>query len=611
MKRIVVVAAAVIAFLGVLSPPVSAQTTAPTPAAPAPKVTITGLIDTITTAAKNFDGNFASNQEGGWWVRNRGVFYITGELGKAKGVLALEIDLGWGQVSNNESVVSNSGQTLSSSGGQLGSAQGAFQQGAWDSGNDVGGVIEVKNLYVEFPLPIPIPTVVRLGGQPYQVTLKPFMLATTDYGGVWMQTTLAPWAKLNFTYAALEEAQTGFFNTAGNLYWRGDDFFIVGSLDLEPVKGITLRPFYGFFRAEGNTHNQARCRVQCAGLPTQGTGTGVNNITGLVTSPAMGNYALGDEESRHYFGIDAQMNFGPFFVDPTFIYQYGRADVHRQTSAGVAGIGILPGVACAAGTATPLAGLCQGGGPAIRQKTSAWLADLRAGWRAGPLLVEGMVMYTPGDADNRDSFTSTRNYHPMNVDIAYAAGWSEILSLGSVDYFTATGHGMGENIGLGRYGRRQIGARVSYAITPAFTVSVKGAAAQTDKKVDTDSIAAAAAAAPGAAVTAASYGAVPCALRGVALPNPNGTFTTTFPLAANPACTVNNGGDSRNIGVELSLGATYRFAPGLTFDIVGAYLISGHALDTTYIPTGGVAGNPIKDPAKDAKLLSARVRYQF
>ncbi|MBI4560492.1 MAG: hypothetical protein HY724_00490, partial [Candidatus Rokubacteria bacterium] len=147
MRRIVVVATAVVALLGALSPPVSAQ-------APAPKVTITGLIDTVTLGTKNgFDGNYARTDDSTWHARNRGVFTIAGEVGKAKGVLALEIDLGWGGLSQNESNNSAGGNTITSSASGVGSAQNPFQSGAMDLGIDAAGMIEVKNLYVEFPVP--------------------------------------------------------------------------------------------------------------------------------------------------------------------------------------------------------------------------------------------------------------------------------------------------------------------------------------------------------------------------------------------------------------------------------------------------------------------------
>jgi hypothetical protein len=543
----------------VLAPPSFAQ-------APAPKVTVNGLIDTITTYTKNgFDGNYADARDSAWWARNRGVFTITGEVGKAKGVLALEIDLGWGQVSSNESVVSNSGQTISSSAGAFGSQQNGFHQGAFDLGNDVGGVIEIKNLYVEFPVPlIPLPTVARLGGQPFQTTFKPGVLATTDYGGVWLETTITPNIKFNLTYAQAEEDITGMRQTTN--FFRGDDFFIMPSLTITPFKGLDLRPFVGYYYIYGNSHNQSRCRVSCAGLPSNGTMAAVNQFTGAVTTANLGNYRQNSHEDRWYLGLDTRLTAGPFYLDPTFIYEHSNVDVYRGTT----------------GT-TLAAGLAQGVGQRVHQKINSWLVDVRGGWRIGPLLLELMAMWTPGDDAQHDSFRNSRVYHPVNVDIGYGASWTELLSLGSVDYFTSAAHGMGENVGLGRYGRRQIGTRVTYSVTPAFDVNFKGAAAWTDTKVDTDAVAAA---------TGGSFGAVPCA------------FTPSIAGCAG----TNLRGDHRFIGVEVDGGITYRFAPGLSFDAVYGHLFTGSALDNTWTSQFGALR---KVDSKDADVVSARVRYQF
>jgi hypothetical protein len=558
MRRGLTLALAVLALLGVLAPPSFAQ-------APAPKVTVNGLIDTITTAAKNIDANFSDARDSGWWARNRGVFTITGEVGKAKGVLALEIDLGWGQVSSNESVVSNSGQTISSSAGAFGSQQNGFHQGAFDLGNDVGGVIEIKNLYVEFPMPLmPIPTVVRLGGQPFQTTFKPAVVATTDYGGVWLETTITPNIKFNATYAQAEEDLQGM--RVQNNFFRGDDFFVMPSFTITPIKGLDVRPFVGYYSIYGNSHNQSRCRVQCAGVPSNGTMAAVNQFTGAVTTASLGNYRQNSQEHRWYFGIDTRFTAGPFYLDPTFVWEHSRVDVYRDQ-----------------GGTTLAAGLTQGVGQRVRQKTDSWLADVRGGMRVGPLLIELMAMWTPGDDAQHDSFKNTRLYHPVNVDIGYGASWTEILSLGSVDYFTNAGHGMGENIGLGRYGRRQIGTRLTYSVTPAFDVNFKAAAAWTDTKVDTD--------AP-TTLTGASFGAVPCALGSLA------------------ACAgTNQRGDHRFIGVEADGGITYRFAPGLTFDAVYGHLFAGDALKSTFTNPAGTLRTNID--AKDADVFAARVRYQF
>jgi hypothetical protein len=406
--------------------------------------------------------------------------------------------------------------------------------------------------------------------------MKPGVLATTDYGGVWTSMDLAPFAKLNLTYAQAEEAVVGI--RANQNFWRGDDFFTVLSLDLIPVKGIDIRPFVGYYQIQGNSANLSRCRVQCAGQPSNGLGATQNQFTGAITPVTLGNYRTNSTEERWYFGLDAQTNFGPFYFDPTVIYEDSQADVYR----------------IAGGDPALSPGLLQGSGQRVNQNTHAWLVDLRGGFRAGPLLIEMLGMWTPGDDAQHDSFKNTKVYHPVNNDIGYMAGWNEILSLGSVDYFTSAAHGMGENVGLGRYGRRQITARVSYALTPAFTISGKASGAWADTKVDTDAIGSTN---PLTGISTSSFGAVPCALVNPA------TIGGNACLPGN-----NNRGDHRYIGTEVSLGLTYQFAPGLTFDVVGAYLFAGGALDTTF---ANQAGTIIQQNAKDAQVVAGRVRYQF
>lgn len=568
MRRIVVVATAVVALLGALSPPVSAQ-------APAPKVTINGLIDTVTLGTKNgFDGNYAKTTDSTWHSRNRGVFTITGEVGKAKGVLALEIDLGWGSLSQNESNNSAGGNTVTSSASVVGSAQNPFQSGAMDLGIDAAGIIEVKNMYVEFPVPwVPFATVTRLGGQPTQVTMKPAVLFTTDYGGVWLSSTIAPWLKFNLTFAQVEEQSSGL--RASATFTRGDDFVVAPSLDIEPMKGIKIRPIWLYFSAQGNTNASSRCRVQCAGLPSNGANATQNQITGVITAPAalLGNYRTSSTEARHYFAVDAQTNFGPFYFDPTIIYETSSVDVYSTTG----GDGLD-------------AGFTQGTGKKNTQDTRSWLVDLRGGWRAGPLLLEGMFVWTPGDDAQHDSFRTTKVYHPISTDGAGWGGWAEILSPGSVDYLNGASPGINENGGLGRYGIMRVGGRASYALTPDFTLSGKAASWWTDTKVDTD----APAGTQRTGVGSASYGAVPCA-------GPSGQ-------APGAGCDTFRG-DSRWVGVEASVGATYRFAPGLTFDVVYAHLFSGPALDSTN--PNQVTGTNVSNKAQDADLAAARVRYQF
>ena len=66
-------------------------------------------------------------------------------------------------------------------------------------------------------------------------------------------------------------------------------------------------------------------------------------------------------------------------------------------------------------------------------------------------------------------------------------------------------------------------------------------------------------------------------------------------------------GDSAFIGHEYNLGTTWRFAPGLTFDLVGAYLFAGDALDTTEV----ISGVATKRDAKDVYTVAARLRLSF
>jgi ABC-type sugar transport system substrate-binding protein len=73
--------------------------------APAPKVTINGIIDMLTTYAvntSNYNGGIFNRPDSVWYSRTRGRFDIIGEVGKAKAVLGLEIDTAWGQTGSTD-----------------------------------------------------------------------------------------------------------------------------------------------------------------------------------------------------------------------------------------------------------------------------------------------------------------------------------------------------------------------------------------------------------------------------------------------------------------------------------------------------------------------------
>jgi len=109
MKRVLVPALFAFLVLAVLVLPALAQ-------APAPKVTITGLFDQITSAGRNFyDGNMSRDNDREWYARTRFRPDFTFEVGRVKAVLGLEIDLSWGQSGPNDGGFP--GNTTGSAGG--------------------------------------------------------------------------------------------------------------------------------------------------------------------------------------------------------------------------------------------------------------------------------------------------------------------------------------------------------------------------------------------------------------------------------------------------------------------------------------------------------------
>src|SRR4029453_9157026 len=90
MRRTLAVVVCLIAILGLVAPAAFAQ-------APAPKVTIVGLFDQVTSAGRNiYDGDFSRSSESEWYARTRFRPDFTFEVGRTKAVLGLEIDLQYG-----------------------------------------------------------------------------------------------------------------------------------------------------------------------------------------------------------------------------------------------------------------------------------------------------------------------------------------------------------------------------------------------------------------------------------------------------------------------------------------------------------------------------------
>ena len=128
------------AALGMLAPPAFAQAPAP---APAPKVTINGLIDFVATYYSNWSGgngpggtgglnasDVTNGRDKGWYTRERGVFTITGEVGRTRGVWSLELDFtnGAGQLGNSGNAFNGGTQGFGQSGTSANFDEAVFEK---------------------------------------------------------------------------------------------------------------------------------------------------------------------------------------------------------------------------------------------------------------------------------------------------------------------------------------------------------------------------------------------------------------------------------------------------------------------------------------------------
>lgn len=516
MRRVLIFAVVAVALFGVLAPPVQAQ-------APAPKVTITGLFDQITsTGANHFDGNFARTSDHEWYARTRFRPDFKFEVGRTKAVLGLEIDLMYGDAASRKPATN----------------------GALDLNTDVPGVIEIKWIYTEFDLTgkdslmpfIPVQTVARAGGQPFS-TLANYKTtyANGDFAGISMRSTFSPEVHTTFAYVMVQDEIAG---TSRNKTTPGDDFAIIGSLELTPFKGFDIKPMYSWFHAEGTTDGNARRTAVDRNLAG---GTTVASAT-----YASNRYANGDpghKENRHTVGVDMRWRSGPFGFDPTILYQFGWRDVESVNDG------------------------------RSEADMAAWLIDVIGSFQAGPFLLEARGIYSTGNKARDNLSKSIRYFEPLDEDTSYYAGWAQLFALG-VDYFNGgggTNSSMANHVGYDRYGRLQFGVRGTYSLTPALKFYAVLSPTWTAEKVDTDT-----------------------------------------GQAAGNRTTINDKswveGDSRYLGTEGDIGMTWRFAPNTAFDLVGAYLFAGDALDVT--ENLAVQG-PTKRDAKDAWTVQSRVRLAF
>jgi hypothetical protein len=581
MRRIVAVVACLVAILGLLAPVAFAQ-------APTPKVTINGLFDQITSGGSNiYDGNSSRTGDREWYARTRFRPDFTFEVGRTKAVLGLEFDIDYGQNGNcgagpGKATAANITGASCAGQGKAGSTAAAGLN------TDVAGIVEVKWMYTEFDLTgkdalmpfIPVRTVARAGLQPfgtYGGLVGPYRAsyAQGDFAGFEALTTWAPNLTTGLAFVMVEDQLGGYSRsgvvagTAGKPT-HGDDFAFIFEPTFTPFKGLDLKPMYSYARFEGTTSSQARRNA--TNITTTGTFGAFTSATaggGVAGAPSYQNgvgaggvarYANGDpsnSESRHTIGLDGRYRAGPFSLDPTIFYQFGtRNDVVYDN----------PGT----------------GGSyrahSVEADMSSWLVDIQGGFQLGPLLLEARAIYSTGNKARDNIGRSIRYFEPLDVDTGYYAGWANILALG-IDYFNGNGAqngGMDTNIGYDRYGRGQFGVRATYSLTPALSLYTVISPTWTAEKVDTDTN-----------INAAG-------LRVCATKSDIGT-----------QCFMK--GDHSYIGTEADLGTTWRFAPNTAFDLVGAYLFAGPALDTRRCGTTGC----FSERAHDGWDIAARVRMSF
>ena len=558
MRKSVVVVTAVLVVLGMLAPPSFAQ-------APAPKVTINGLVDFVTSAYMN--GAFQSqagtispnqpdvslgNKKRGWYSRERGVFTLTGEVGRVKGVWAIELDFENGASNFNASSQPGSLTTVRPT--HTGTSA------PFDLDTDIQGAVETKWLYLEAPvtgqgslLPfIPVTTIGRFGGQPWRGHFyKPGILVFGDFPGVNLETRWAPNVKSTLTFVQISEALDRFI--APN---QKDSIAFLASLEVDVFKGLTIKPTYAYGEWDGGN-----CGTTNHGTIGYGGYNPNTNCPAVVAGTVAGPGLVGRNIRRHYLGGDVRWTSGPFSIQPTFIYLLGEQEVLNRN-------GVVNDI-----------------------DIRSFIVDTIAGFRTGPVLIETRIAYTPGTDANHDVQNAgggtIRTYQPLSSGTGYMSGWTEIWRSG-VDYFEGLlvnrgGLALRESPSYDKYGRIFFGIAADYALTPALTLTGITNVSWTDTRVDTKG------------TTAATTGLTPTGITGALRGNP---FT---------------GGKERYLGNEWAVRLTYRFAPNVVFDVAAAALITGDALNAQRTPTGFgcVTDGVLTCQSRNVYKTSARIRVTF
>ncbi len=557
MKRTLVTALVGQVLLAILVPAAFGQ-------APAPRVTITGLFDQVTSAGRNFyDGNLTRDNDREWYARTRFRPDFTFEVGKVKAVLGIEIDLQYGQGGPNDggfpgNNTGTAGGVLNVAGGNTANSNSGCKNnsnGCLDLNTDVAGMLEIKWIYTEFPLTgkdsllpfIPVETMARAGGQPWS-TLANYKVvyANGDFAGLSTVTKFSPEVTLKLAYVIVEDQLAGGNrSTATTRTSRGEDYAITVSPEITPFKGLDIKPLYSYYHIDGLGAGTSRHNV----INRRFVGSGATNAAATLGGGAPAGDSTNQEE-RHTIGVDMRWRSGPFGFDPTFMYQWGTADHQAVRTNGTVG--------------------------RVEGDISSWIIDLTGSFQLGPLLLEARGVYTPGNKARDNLAQSIRYYQPISMDGSYWAGWGAINASG-VDYFNGSLlTNMARFIGYDRYGRAGFAVRATYSVTPALALYLIASPTWTAEKVDTD--------------TGAQPGL--------------GTGSISRTTLDDQSWVK---GDSRYIGTEGVVGLTWRFAPNTAFDLEGSRLFAGAALGSAEVLNGV---HTRRDP-HDAYQLAARVRLAF
>src|SRR5262245_33430106 len=569
MRRFLVAAVLTLVTIVALAPPGFAQ-------APVPKVTISGLFDQVTSMGRNtYDGNLTRNSDSEWYGRTRFRPDFEFAVGRVKAVLGLEIDLAYGQMGPNDGGFP--GNTSGPSGRAAATAVSPVPgckvntNGCLDINTDVGGMIEIKWIYTEFPLTgkdsllpfIPVETMARAGGQPFD-TLASYKLAqfaNGDFAGISAITAFTPNIKTNLAYVIIEDQLAGANRGNNSLKTgRGEDYSVIFSPEFTPTKGLDLKPLFNWIHADGQTSGTVR-----RNLANTGTAGGLLNATAARGNPTNPSAAGSPtyHENRYTIGADARWRIGGFGLDPTFYYQWGSVDSQSFVR-------------------TP-------GAPAATAKQSAdmsaFLFDVIGSYQLGPLLLELRGMYSTGNKARDNLASKIRYFQPLDTDgNYYAGGWTQFFASG-VDYFNQGWATTGNYIGYDRYGRGQVTARATYNVTPALSFYAVAGPMFTAHQVDTDT--------------------------GSQLASSAGTGTPARTTVSQNSFA---SGDSNYLGTETNLGMTWRFSANTAFDLVGGYFFAGDAFDAAECTNGAATCSPSlvrKKSAQDAYTLAARVRLAF